>query len=105
MNNKFRYSWLLCVVACAALSFCAQPVPAQTGVAPASQPDVLEPAEAVVETEVAPKTEPQSEAKELIEEGLRFNFRGVPLDTVLDYLSKENVERYRSLITRLGIRK
>ena len=90
MINRFRYSWLLCVVACAALSFCAQPVPAQTEVAPpAVPPEVLEPSEAVVETAVAPKTETPAEAEGQVEEGLRFNFRGVPLDTVLDYLSKE----------------
>jgi type II secretory pathway component GspD/PulD (secretin) len=89
MIYKLRYSWLLCVVACAVLSFCAQPVPAQTDVAPAAPADVVESAEAVVEAEIAAETETQAEAEGQVEEGLRFNFRGVPLDTVLDYLSKE----------------
>jgi general secretion pathway protein D len=83
MKNRTYYRLLLCAAAGVMLTMAGESVHAQYAATTEVQPDVEETSEspAVTETSVEADTPP--------EEGLRFNFQGVPLDTVLDYLSKE----------------
>jgi len=79
MKHRSCYLWLFCVVACVMLALTGSPAGAQTEGEPTVEPDVIEPA----------ATEVPVGADSTADEGLRINFRGAPLDTVLDYLSKE----------------
>ena len=97
MKNRISIPWLLCIVACTVLVSSAVPAHAQPDVTATVQPDVAEsseytqtekpdaaePAEAAVAEDTAPETDSATG------EQLRLNFRGAPLDAVLDYLSKE----------------
>jgi general secretion pathway protein D len=83
MKNRTYYRLLLCACVGIMLTASAHSACAQDAATTDVQPDVEEISEspAVTETPVA--------ADKPTEKGLRFNFQGVPLDTVLDYLSKE----------------
>jgi general secretion pathway protein D len=86
MKNRTYYRLLLCVVAGVMLTASAHSAYAQD----AATKEVL--LDRLIGEEISGPptvTETSVEADTALEEGLRFNFQGVPLDTVLDYLSKE----------------
>jgi len=97
MKNRISIPWLLCIVACAVLVSSAVPACAQTDATAAIQTDVAESSENAqaedsdadksAESPVQDNAVPETDS--VPGEGLRLNFRGAPLDAVLDYLSKE----------------
>jgi len=73
MRREILYSWGVCVVVSVALTMVAGSARAQD----------------VVQSDESPTaTQKLAEPGNATDEGLRLNFRGVPLDTVLDYMSE-----------------